>query len=346
MSKLNIIVVLLILLVTACFKEDALVPPHDSGNVETDTVAITEVNGNHVDYYKKQVYYDLFSGEEISQNNKDTWDLGFEASDEGWHIVLNTSLFMYAANTGLTDFSQAIDTMGLKWKFDKSDGNIDSTAIGNWLTFSSLDSSLVFPVYVYVINRGYDDQGNQRGLKKVVFEELKDGQYSFRFANLDGSNEISAVVSKDPSVNFVCFSFDEAKESLVLEPGKYEWDLLFTQYTTLLFTDQGEPYPYLVTGVLSNRTDVLISVDSLYNFNEIDRSLAIEMDFSTDQDKIGYDWKELVGDVNTGDVSYVINPDITYLIRGQQGFYYKLRFIGFYNASGIKGFPSFEFQRL
>jgi len=346
MNRLHILAILIIFTLVSCFKEDEMVTPHDPGDVETDTISITEISNNQIVYYRNQVYYDLLSGKVISENGKSIWDLGFEAAEEGWHIILNTATFMYAANTGLTDFKQPIDTAGLVWKFDKSDGDLDSTAIGNWLNLSSEDSSFIFPGYVYVINRGYDEQGNMRGLRKIVFHSLQDDHYSFKYADFDGSNEVSATVSKDPTVNFVQYSFDTDKEQLALEPGKYEWDLIFTQYTTLLFTEEGEPYPYLVTGVLSNRAGVVVASDTLMDFNNIDRATAEEMSFSSSIDEIGYDWKILEGDINTGNIVYVINTDINYVIRDPEGFFYKLRFIGFYNHSGIKGFPSFEYQRL
>ena len=117
------------LTITSCFKEDEMVQPYDRGDVVVKTIAMTQ-------YYTNQVYFDLEEGEEVSVNNKNEWDLGFEGSGEGWHIILNTSAFMYAANTGITDFEQGIDTTGLQWKFDKSDGDLDSTAIGTWFALS------------------------------------------------------------------------------------------------------------------------------------------------------------------------------------------------------------------
>ncbi|MEZ5083051.1 MAG: HmuY family protein [Bacteroidales bacterium] len=63
-------------------------------------------------------------------------------------------------------------------------------------------------------------------------------------------------------------------------------------------------------------------------------------------DVIGYDWKVLQGDVNSGNVSYNIVPNRNYIIRNRNGFVYKLRFIEFYNTLGEKGYPTIEFQLL
>jgi hypothetical protein len=197
-----------------------------------------------------------------------------------------------------------------------------------------------------VIDRGYDELGNLRGLRKIVFQEVTDSSYTFRYAGLDGSNENTFTVIKDPAVNLMCFSFDEGGKQLSLEPPKFDWDLIFTQYTTLLYTDEGDPYPYLLTGVLNNPAGILVAQDTLYDFTAIDLEIASSMVYSTALDEIGYDWKDVVGDVSSGNVSYVIIQGRNYVIRDNQGFYYKLRFISFYNNSGEKGYPTFEYQRL
>ena len=146
---------MLILLMTSCFKEDERIPPHDPGDVITESIELTRD-------YRYQVYYDLGSSQVISSNLKKEWDLGFECSPEGWHILLNTSSFMVAAATGSDDFNAPIDTTGFDWRVDKSDGNLDSTAIGNWFTWSEPDSNKIYTNEVYVIDRGYDEAGNLR----------------------------------------------------------------------------------------------------------------------------------------------------------------------------------------
>lgn len=328
----------LIILLSSCFKEDERVTPHDPGDVLTDTIALTQD-------YRYQVYYDLGSQQVVSTNLKKEWDLGFESTEEGWHILLNTSSFMVAAKTGNPDFNAPIDTTGYRWRFDKSDGNLDSTAIGEWFTWSLPDSAKIYTNDVYVIDRGYDEAGNLRGMRKIVFLSLEGDEYTFRYARPDGSDEHTFTVTKDPSVNFTCFSFDDGGKQLTFEPPKYTWDLLFTQYTTLLYTNEGDPYPYIVTGVLSNRSDVQVARDTLLDFQSITMESVQQMEFDATLDKIGYDWKDVIGDVTSGSVSYVIIEGLNYVVKDQEGFYYKLRFIDFY-LMGEKGYPTFEYQKL
>ena len=326
-------------ILSSCFKEDEKIIPHDPGDVETVAIELTKD-------YRYQVYFDMSSGQVVSINLKKDWDLGFECTENGWHIILNTSNFMLAASTGHTDFDLPVDTTGFKWAFDVSTGDLDTTAIGNWVSFLPPDSSKSYTHEVYVIDRGYDELGNLRGLRKVVFKELDDSIYTFRYADLDGSNENTFTITKDPAVNFTGFSFDEGGKQLSHEPPKYDWDLLFTQYTTLLYTDEGDPYPYLLTGVLSNPSSIRVAQDTLYDFATISIENAKNLLYSSALDEIGYDWKDVVGDVSTGNVNYVIVPGINYVLHDWQGHYFKLRFIGFYSNTGEKGYPTFEFQEL
>jgi hypothetical protein len=343
MKFFNLLAVMFFMfLFTGCFKEDEKITPHDPGEVLTDSVRIAR-NGEYI----YQSYYDLGSEAIVSTNLKVDWDLGFECSESGTRIILNSSNFMLSAESGMTDFNAPIDTAGYKWNFDASSGNPDSTAFGGWVAFTGPDSLKTYSNEIYVIDRGYDASGNLRGLRKVVFQEVTDTSYSFRFANLDGSNEHTFIVKKDPTVNYMCFSFDEEGKQLDLEPPKPDWDLIFTQYTTLLYTDEGDPYPYLLTGILANPFGVEIAQDTLYDFSSIDLGIAQNLDYSAALDEIGYDWKDIVGDVNSGNVSYVIIEGLNYVIRDGQGFYYKLRFISYYSLNnGDKGVPTFEFQRL
>jgi hypothetical protein len=333
-----------LLFLNSCFKEDQKIIPHDPGDLKTMTIDLTNLDTKVL--YQYQVYFDFASESVISTNDKKSSDLGFECADTGWHVILNTADFMYATNTGSTDFSSPIDTTGMKWHFDKSDGNLDSLAIGNWVTFSGPDSVKTYSNDVYIIDRGYDALGNLLGLKKIVFLSLENGVYTFKYANLDGSDEHTFSIAKNPDVNYVFFSFDDGGKEVDLQPPKYDWDLIFTQYTTLLFTNDGQAYPYLVTGALSNRYGVEVAEDTIMDFNSIDLEKAMNMDFSKDLDLIGYDWKDIVGDPTSGSVTYVIREGVHYVLRNQEGLYFKLRFVAFYNSDGLKGFPKFEFQQL
>lgn len=319
-------------LVQSCFKEDEMVVPQPRGDVKTDTIPMTE-------NYLYQVYFSLDSGRIVSSNVKTTYDLGFECSRTGWHVILNTSNFMKVADLGTVPFGQAYDTTGLTLNFDKSDGDPDSTAIGKWFILSGGDT--LSNNHVYAVSRGLDELGNPLGLYQVIFDSLQDDSYYFRYAPLSGGGESKGSVKKNVNANYVFFSLITGDE-LPVEPPKHMYDLLFSQYTTMLYTDEGIPYPYLVTGVLLNRYQVRAAADSTADFLSITREKAMAMTYSRALDAVGYDWKYY--NFTTG--VYTIRPNLNYIIQGVSGFYYKLRFVGFYNKDGLKGYPVIEYQQL
>mgnify|MGYP002629860506 CR=1 FL=1 len=325
---------LLTVLLAGCFKEDERVTPYPRGDAKSDTIAMTQT-------YKYQVYFDLDSIGEVSTNPKMESDLAFECSQAGWHILLNSASFMYAADLGVIPFGIPQDTVGVKWWFDSSDGNPDSTAIGVWFNITS-DDDTISNQHVYVIKRGIDDVGKPLGFMQVIFDSLKNGSYYFRFAPMLGGAVVSAVVPKDRTVNYLNFSLNNEGSIQHLQPQKDTWDLLFTQYTTLLFTDLGEAYPYLVTGVLINRNGVEVATDTLNNFADITFDMAQQMIYSSNLDAIGYDWKYY----NFEAGSYTVTLGLSYIVKNRNGYLYKLRFVGFYNDLGQKGYPAIEYQQL
>ncbi|MEI7727074.1 MAG: HmuY family protein [Bacteroidota bacterium] len=328
--------VLLIIIVAmafqSCFKKDEMVPAHPRENLITDTIPMTE-------NYLYQVYYSVDSGRIVSSNVKTLFDLGFECSQAGWHVILNTSNFMKVADLGEVAFGQPHDTTGMKLRFDKSDGNSDSTAIGQWFTISGSDT--VSNNHVYAISRGLDELGNPLGVYQLIFDSLKNNSFYFRYAPLKGGTVSYGKVTKNAEVNYLYFSL-KTGAVISVEPPRQTYDMLFTQYTTLLYTDQGVPYPYLVTGVLVNRGQVEVVADSTADFFGITHEQAVTMNYSKALDAIGYDWKFY----SFASGVYTIRPKVHYIIHSVSGQYFKLRFVGFYNKDGLKGYPMIEYQKL
>jgi hypothetical protein len=335
--KKIIILLFISVLLTSCFKDDEMVPPHDSGDVNTVIIPMTQ-------YYTYQLYFNLENNEVVESNEREIFDLNFECLDTSSVIRLNTANFALIAETGFENFEDVKDTVGLNWKFDKSDGNPDSLAINNWITV--LDSDTSYSNKVWVLNRGLSAMGLQLGLVKLKFTELKNHSFHFVFCDMDNNNMHEVVVPKDNGYRYVQYSLSNGGEAVQTEPPANTWDLFFTQYTTMLFTNEGLAYPYIVNGVLKS-PESKIAVDSSMNFNDISLSDTNKFDFSTNYDAIGYDWKRIEGDVQTGDYVYVAHIEWNYIIKDDKSLFYKLRFISFYDpATGEKGYPTFEYQPL
>ena len=321
MKVKNIIYILsLSTIYISCLKEEIPIEP------QIRTANVSQVNMGSD--YGLQIYFNLENNSIVKQNIKTDWDIAFESSIDGWHIILNSSVASSVANTENTNFNSVIDTTGTNWKWDVPNGNLDSTAIGDYRNNNE----------VYIINRGYDINGNLIGFKKITFDNISGNEYEIHYADLDGNNENSIIIPKDSSVNFIGFSF--TTNSIVdIEPNKENWDLLFTQYTHIF---QNPLMPYLVTGVIINRNNTSISSDNVNVYDEINSSNIDSYVFNNEIDFIGYDWKTY--DFNSG--NYVVDQNSNYIIKTNVGFYYKLHFIDFYDDAGLKGSPKFEYQKL
>lgn len=305
----------------SCEMEEIPVSPHNPGDIQINQIELSND-------YRHQVFYDLGSNSIISDNLKTDWDLGFESSSQGYHVILNSSTYSSLSYIENISFNDNIDPTGLIWSWDNPNGDLDSSAFGDSRSVSGF----------YVFDRGFDLNGTPRGFKKILIDSITNEFYQISFSNLDNSDYNSFKLYKDPSVNFTCFSF-ESNQIVDIEPSYNDWDLLFSQYTHL-YNDTTTP-AYLVTGVCSN-LDVLVAKDTSYEFNEINYSMINEFIFNDDRDAIGFDWKEY--NFNAG--SYTINSNTNYIIMDKQQKYFKLRFIDFYNSDGDKGYPTFEIQEL
>jgi len=324
------IILLLLFSLQSCFKEEEMIPAHEQGNLEEGQAALGP-------YYESQVYFDLYDNEEVSNSSINAFDLSFESSGEGWIIRLNSAQFMLAGNSHDTLFSADLNVDDLDMRFDTSDGNPDSTAIGRWYELS--EDSTWSERHVYLVDRGSDKDGNSLGQKKVQFGMLGD-DYLLRYANADNSGDTLVLIVRDPNMDQVYYSFEKGIVDIAPLPDR--WSLLFSKYTTMLVTDEGEDYPYLVVGILLNPNGVAAALDTIHDFMEMDRDDITELDYSTNADAIGYDWKYYNFDAGV----YTIVPDMNYVIRDRDGFFYKLRFVDFYSDEGVKGTPTFEFVRL
>jgi hypothetical protein len=319
---------------TSCFKEDEPVPPYESPAGVTTTMAAIGPD------YGIQMYYDLETDSFVKIVNRETWDIALACGDHEYHIFTNLAKRMSAANTGLTDFNAVTSGTGWNYRFDRSEGYIDSLAIGEWGTISG--NNVVSFNYVYVVDRGITTQGVDIGKKKMQVQGLTNGVYQIRVANLDDSNDQVIQVAKDPDKNFVHISFNGSGAAVVAEPDKYDWDLLFTQYTakvTQVATNITEDYS--VNGVLLNPYRVEIARDFTKPFVDIAYTDLASYTYSTLWDAIGYDWKYFDFD----NMVYVIEPNRTYIIHTVEDHFYKLRFTSFTNELGDKGYPKFEVSK-
>jgi len=161
-------------------------------------------------------------------------------------------------------------------------------------------------------------------LKKmwIISKQSALSKYTFRFANIDGTNDTTVVLDCNPysTKNYVYYSLS-SRQLLDREPAKDSWDLLFTKYIAA----QPSGGFYTVTGVLSNNGVEVAKA------SQIDTTIVNWADFSMSDFRsvIGWDWKAF----SMTTFSYQVADSLVYFIKNIDGEIYKLRFTGFAGSS-------------
>ena len=314
------LVVAAFFLLGGCLKEEEPVKPYERGDVVTRSINLSSD-------YRYQVFYSLTQDSIMSRNLKTDWDLAFDANTEGGKVYLNSAKYMSSWKTKVEEIELLNDTVGFykNHRWDAAN-QPDSLAIGDVRNVKN----------AFWIDRGYDEKGEQLDFAQIKFISVDSRKYVIKIAKQPTGKPITLEIQKDTTKNLVYFSFNTLT-TLNLEPRKTDWDFQFTQY----IHNFSNPYlAYPVTGVILNPHHTLAAVDSTLEFKKIDINMAKNFKLTTRPDVIGYNWKDFVNN------TYKINTHWNYVIRDVQGFYYKLRFIDYYDTNGTKGNPKFEFQKL
>lgn len=312
------------LLLAACVKEEIPVPRKPRG-------AAVECVANVGPDYANQLWYDLGSHRVVAHNSKMDWDLAFECAPNGWQVRLNYSRLMRAHRTGQADITQPTDTTeyGATWKIDLPNGRPDSMAIGDWRTGHP----------VFILDMGFNVSGLPMGLVKLQVTEVSASAFQFRTAAADGGNVQEYTIQKDPARAYVHFSIGGGG-AVTIAPPLGTYDLVFTQYTEQFYAP--DPYlAYIVTGALDGFSGARVA-EVHGDFNAVSLNDTVANPFSTDEDVIGYDWKDY--SFTTG--SYVVFPDKVYIVQNRAGYFYKLHFVDYYDNQGQRGSPTFELVAL
>ncbi len=331
-----IYIALAALLFTSCEKEDTAIILPPPGDLQ---LTVANMGSN----YDNQVYLDFETGYQKTVPYR-SYDLAFEASADGFRVYLNTGKLMFVANTTSTDI-QLADSTGKLWNTDTDNLDDDSTAFGNWL-----DVNLLSKNETYVVDRGRAEYFGAARWRKIQLVSVANNQYSIRYSLYNNTELHDFVIPKNNNYSLIYFSFDDGGKIVDVAPEKDKWDVVFTKFTHTYYSEPiNSPYRYyLVTGALLNRWAGLKneiakqdSTPGYQTFAAVKGSDMVNFNFHKDAATIGFDWKEY--DFNLG---YIIYTDRYYLVLDENGYYYKIRFLDFYDNQGNKGAASFEYQRL
>ena len=292
-----------------------------SAQVNEETVTIGQG-------YQNQAFYSLANGE-ISQNDKNNWDLAFEAYSFGAGIRINDAkglkLWRYP-NADNSAFGTSLDTTGISnWsQLINSDefweiGAFNKTANPNnqfdlgWGTYNTT-THVITGDSLFILEKSNGD------LIQIDIQNISSGAFNFRYADLDGQNiENNAVLKSEFSGKIFGYFNLDSGQTLDLEPLSSKWELLFTSYVTYL----GPNMPYGVTGVLSNAGVEVAKVENVANtttFNDWSSSI-----FKEEINTIGYNWKSL----NYQTFQFEVDDSLVYFVKSKQDEIWKIVFTGF-----------------
>lgn len=284
--------------------------------------------------YHNQIFLNLQTGQ-VTTVDYHSWDLAFDASRDGEDIFENGGKNITIANTGYTQFQKNQPMQQLRFKWDEACGMSDSLVLKNCKQGSQMTDT------VYVINRG---PGRELFQFKIAL--ITDDEYILDFSDMANTYTKRIHIAKDKNKATVYFSFDNGGTYLNFEPAQTDWHICFLRYRWIYY-EFNPPLPYIVSGVFINNHFVTAAVDSSMSFYDITKPNTARLYFKSQRDVIGFDWKSPdLG--NLSNVKYTIRKQVTYFIKESvvSGRLYKLRFLDYYNAQGIKGSPQFEVQAL
>lgn len=328
---LGIITVIL----SSCFAEDDPVPPYVSPPGVISRVI--EMGPS----YGTQHFFDLEADSVVAVVDRSTWDLAFGSSNLNRSIYLNHSKLMRVCDLGLVDFETAVLPQQPVWVIDASSGVPDSTGIGSWAEGSA--GSLTSKNHVYVLDLGFSILGEALGKKKLQLLGFENGTYRILFSDYPTGSIHELSIPIDVNYSFMYASVSDSGAVVSVAPPRDSWDLLFTQYTTMVPNpDNGIPEAYSVNGTLLNPQGVTAARAFGGEFDSLGISDLPFYPLSDRWDLIGYNWKRY--DFNTA--SYLIEPKNQYVIRNRFGNYFNLRFTGFVNEFGQSGYIGFEYKKL
>jgi Secretion system C-terminal sorting domain/HmuY protein len=291
--------------------------------------------------YNKQSFIKLSDGSQ-KQINNDAWDLAFTAfgfQDAGIFINESSGSSM-GQNLPLTelyyaltnDFGAAIDLEAIKdYKYLNSESSWNFGAFNEvrdtlnpfdfgWGAYQPTTNRVVGnKVYVLKLRNGE--------YRKIKIESLTGTTYTFRYAKLDGSSEVTKTLNKltdNKGQKLIFFSFTTNETVDVLPSGGF--DLMYCRYISIAKDPNGTiVQQYNVTGVLTGPGILTAEADGVnpatVTYTDYTDKLSAQTDI------IGYDWKALTG------ISWVLDVDKVFFVKTTDNHMWRLHFIDFEGSS-------------
>lgn len=277
--------------------------------------------------YSDEVYVSLAQGK-VKSASLTEWDLGFEIKGFSSSIIVNEGKgweLYYIPESTESTFSQSLQESDISqwervinsprsWSSGAFNRGVDA-ALGTygWGEYNPATHTVTGSA-VYVMKLA------DKMMKKVFITGLAGGTYTFKYANLDGTDEKTGAVAKSDfeGRNFGYYSFS-TQDVVDHEPETQQWDMVFGKYVDYAPDQSGNEIPYPVAGI---RTNMGITVAKVPN-GASGTVVPDESAFSNHINTIGFSWKTFTGS------GWSIDTSTAYYVKNQQNTIYKIVFKNF-----------------
>lgn len=363
MKKSLLILVNALVILNSCSADDdsaVTVQP-----IEGKTITLNEGQGDPAEI--NQFWIELTTGN-VTKTHRENWDLGFYSGNE-FRVVLNSSLQM---SVGKIENAYDIDQVNSETVASLK----PLVQIGNYLSNSEYVDDPTGDIVnqttaisgikaneaennVYLLNLGHKTysgtmttgsvytKGDTRGYKKIKIIRNQQG-YKIQYADLDDTTHKEYTIAKDNAYNYQFFSFN-TNQNTFIQPKKNNWDISFSVFTNVIPAGThltSYVYPdFILTNTLGNVAAYEIVTEAGQGetaYNEFKLSNVEHSKFIVnDQRVIGGNWR-----TTTGTNGPEVYSNKFYVIRNNNGSYFKLRFLRMKDDNGNRGYPQFEYKTL
>ncbi len=277
--------------------------------------------------YSNDIYYSLENGV-VKTTGRTDWHIAFTTQIVSAAVITNSAagVKLFVGSNKISDWA-TFDTTGMSWTpqyntdLDWAAGSFNYSGTGHpdygWGIYNSTTHNVIGSK-IFVV------QLPDTTYKKIAIDVMKtNGDFIFRIADLDGTNEMTKTFNKKDYTNVNFFYYDVIADTVFSrEPDNKTWDVLFTKYDAELAP--GVWYP--VTGALQNmNTKASVA-------RGIDTATADWNNYLvTDSVKniIGHGWKSF----DMSSFTWVIEDSLSYFLESHDGNMYQIIFKDWKGAS-------------
>lgn len=267
------------------------------------------------------VYYSMNDGA-VGSAIRNNWDIAFENLGFTASVLINgqKGVSLYSSpytvdqwssfdSTGYAAWPSTINSLE-SWSSGAFNQNLSNDFDLGWGTYN-VSTHIISGDSIFFI--GLEDGS----FRKLYIDELAAGEYTFVYANIDGSNEKKVSIKKNDigAQNFGFYSIENDK-LVEREPDTETWDVVFTQYLSPVPVGGGEFQNYPVSGVKINKYVQVAQRDG----QAVSSNDTNGLNWNTNLTEIGSDWKSWNG------TAYEYEENRVYFVKLDGGQMWKLYF--------------------